>query len=322
MGRRRLGGPQQIGPIAAALADRIAKGNAPVPAVNDYSNVKKVGVIGAGVAGLQAANELRKAGFEVKIFEKSEGVAGVWRANYADFGLQVPRELYEFPGYPYPDAKKMELSGSKFAKFPKGPEVAEYTQMFADDMKLKELINFETFVTALDPAAGGDGWVMRYGKQGGKETSEEFDFVVVATGMYSWPPHIPKAKGMDKFKGSILHSCQFTDSSICEGKNGPVGGVLDRLLCCRAKGGAKTSSLAFRSAHWPVPRKLSIWCPSGTYCDLATSCSTRTTTARLWEVHPRRSRAGKVALVAHRRDHVPRPIWAQGRPAAQEPDRA
>ena len=115
-----------------------------------------MGVIGAGVAGLQAANELRKAGFEVKIFEKSEGVAGVWRANYADFGLQVPRELYEFPGYPYPDAKKMEHSGSKFAKFPKGPEVAEYTQMFADDMKLKQLINFETFVTALQPAASGD----------------------------------------------------------------------------------------------------------------------------------------------------------------------
>ena len=70
-------------PRAAALADRMAKGNAPVPAVNDFSNVKKVGVIGAGVAGLQAANELRKAGFEVKVFEKSEGVAsGLWLRSH------------------------------------------------------------------------------------------------------------------------------------------------------------------------------------------------------------------------------------------------
>jgi predicted NAD/FAD-dependent oxidoreductase len=38
---------------------------------------------------LKAANELRKAGLEVKVFEKSVGVAGVWRANYADFGLQA-----------------------------------------------------------------------------------------------------------------------------------------------------------------------------------------------------------------------------------------
>ena len=30
-------------------------------------------------------------------------VGGVWRANYADFGLQVPKELYEFPEFPYPE---------------------------------------------------------------------------------------------------------------------------------------------------------------------------------------------------------------------------
>lgn len=246
-------------PRAAALAERCKQGNARVPAVNDFTQVKKVGIIGAGVAGLQAANELRKAGFEVKVFEKSEGVAGVWRANYADFGLQVPRELYEFPGYPYPDDKKVERSGTKFAKFPKGPEVAEYTQMFANDMKLKELINFGTFVTRLEPAAGGEGWAMHYGKQGGDETVEEFDFVVVATGMYSWPPHIPKAAGMDKFKGEILHSCQFKDASICDGKNViVVGGGKSSIDCCvaAAKAGAKASSLVFRSAHWPVPRKL------------------------------------------------------------------
>ena len=97
---------------ASALSDRLAQANAAVPAVHNFSKVKKVGIIGAGVAGLQAgmitnpnpipdpdpnpdpdpekaANELRKAGLEVKVFEKSVGVAGVWRANYADFGLQA-----------------------------------------------------------------------------------------------------------------------------------------------------------------------------------------------------------------------------------------
>ena len=71
---------------APALKDRIAR---EVPAAQDFSKVKKVGVIGAGVAGLQAANELRKAGLEVKVFEKSAGLAGVWRENYDDFALQV-----------------------------------------------------------------------------------------------------------------------------------------------------------------------------------------------------------------------------------------
>ena len=64
---------------------------------------------------------------------------------------------------------------------------------------------------------------------------------------------------MDKFKGSVLHSCQFKDASICEGKNViVVGGGKSSIDCCvaAAKAGAKTSSLVFRSAHWPVPRKL------------------------------------------------------------------
>ena len=39
---------------ASALSDRLAQANAAVPAVHNFSKVKKVGIIGAGVAGLQA----------------------------------------------------------------------------------------------------------------------------------------------------------------------------------------------------------------------------------------------------------------------------
>ena len=247
-------------PTAAALNDRIAQANAAVPTVHDFSKVKKVGIIGAGVAGLQAANELRKAGLEVKVFEKSVGVAGVWRANYADFGLQVPRDLYEFPGYPYPDAKMKEISGKGFSKFPEGHEVADYIRMFADDMELQQLISFETSVTRLEPIAGGDGWVMHHGKQGEAEVVEQFDFVVVATGMYSsGHVHLPEVEGMDRFQGQIMHSTQFKDASVCQGKNVVVvGGGKSSIDCvvAAAKKGAKAASMVFRTAHWPVPRKL------------------------------------------------------------------
>ena len=95
----------------------------------------------------------------------------------------MPRELYEFPGYAYPDAEMKEISGKGFDKFPQGHEVAEYIRMFADDMKLQQLISFETSVTRLEPIAGRDGWAMHHGKQGEPEVVEQFDFVVVATGM-------------------------------------------------------------------------------------------------------------------------------------------
>uniref|UniRef100_A0A3B4WIB6 Flavin-containing monooxygenase n=1 Tax=Seriola lalandi dorsalis TaxID=1841481 RepID=A0A3B4WIB6_SERLL len=44
-----------------------------------YVHVKKVAVIGAGVAGLQLAERLgKKSGLEVTIFEKTNKVGGVW----------------------------------------------------------------------------------------------------------------------------------------------------------------------------------------------------------------------------------------------------
>ena len=58
-------------------------------------------------------------------------------------------------------------SGKAFSKFPEGHEVAEYIRMFVDDMELRQLISFETSVTRLEPVAGGDGWAMHHGKQGG-----------------------------------------------------------------------------------------------------------------------------------------------------------
>ena len=159
----------------------------------------------------------------------------------------MPRELYEFPGYPYPDAKMEEISGKGFSPFPPGHEVAEYIRMFADDMELQQLISFETSVTRLEPIAGGDGWAMHHGKQGEAEVVEQFDFVVVATGMYSSDHvHLPEAEGVDRFQGQIMHSCQFKDASICQGKNVVVvGGGKSSIDCvvAAAKKGAKAASL-------------------------------------------------------------------------------
>jgi NADPH-dependent 2,4-dienoyl-CoA reductase/sulfur reductase-like enzyme len=77
---------------------------------HDYLNVHRVAIVGAGVTGLQAADELAKVGIkEVVIFDEgSDRVGGVWRENYAGYGLQVPNKLYEFPGF-------SSLPGSKFS---------------------------------------------------------------------------------------------------------------------------------------------------------------------------------------------------------------
>lgn len=157
-----------------ALAARIAAGTV-AEISNDFSHVKRVAIVGAGVAGLQTARALTKIGKEVTIFDKAETVGGVWRANYADFGLQVPKELYEFPDYPYP-------SGTDWAQFPPGPQVQAYIEQYAKEFGLKDMCKFSTGVHSV--AAMGDGargWRITFGKEGETPQTEDFDFCVIAT---------------------------------------------------------------------------------------------------------------------------------------------
>ena len=185
-----------------ALQSRLAEGRLS-DAQSDFSGVKRVAIVGAGVAGLQTAKALKELGLDVTVLEKSDNVGGVWRKNYADFGLQVPQSLYEFPDFPYP-------KGNKYDRFPKGGEVQDYIEQYATANNLRALTRFETGVQKISSNADGLSWTLETETKGECKT-EVFDFVVVATGMYGWPPHIPLARGSDKFKGEILHSCTFTD---------------------------------------------------------------------------------------------------------------
>lgn len=50
-------------------------------------DVQRVLIIGAGVAGLQAARALLKAGYKVVVIEEQEDVGGCWLRNYAGHHL-------------------------------------------------------------------------------------------------------------------------------------------------------------------------------------------------------------------------------------------
>lgn len=52
------------------------------------TNKQHVLIVGAGVAGLQAARALDKQGIAFTILERNDDVGGVWRDNYQDYALQ------------------------------------------------------------------------------------------------------------------------------------------------------------------------------------------------------------------------------------------
>jgi cation diffusion facilitator CzcD-associated flavoprotein CzcO len=210
--------------------------------------VRSVGVLGAGVAGLQVAEQLQLVGIRCTLFEKADDVGGVWRSNYVDFGLQVPKELYEFPRYPFP---------ARYGSFPRGPEVQSYIKSFARDKGIYELIRFNTTVIGMTLPEGRRGWKVRFETHGQAEQEEEFDFVIVATGMYG-APYIPEYPDADQFQGEMMHAESFSQKEIAAGKKViVVGGGKSAIDCAvAASETAESSTLLFREVHWPVPRHL------------------------------------------------------------------
>lgn len=216
------------------------------------AGVNSVAIVGAGVAGLQTAKILLEIGIECTIFEKSKDIGGVWRENYADFGLQVPKELYEFPGYPYPQDEHWDL-------FPDGPQVQRYIHRYAQEFGLLKLVRFGSPVTGFKKVeAGNGGWMVSFEDPSRGKSCQHFDFLVISTGMYTSPPHMPVAHGAEEFNGAILHSSAFIKNDESKGKRVVVvGGGKSAVDCAvsAAKSGL-TCTFLCREAHWPVPRYL------------------------------------------------------------------
>ena len=143
--------------------------------------IKRVAVLGGGVAGLQAAKALRKSGFQAVIFEKANDIGGIWRSNYQGYGIQVPRSLYEFPDY-----------RASFADFADGPSVQAYVKSYANKNGLlnPSMLKLSTEVEKLEPVQGG-GWKVKAKSKDGSVSEEKFDFAVVSTGLYQ-KPYIPQ----------------------------------------------------------------------------------------------------------------------------------
>lgn len=206
--------------------------------------IKKIAVIGAGVAGLGAARLLTQAGFDCDIFEKGDKAGGQWVSGYHTYGLQTPKSLYEIPDYPMPEA---------YPRVPSGAELQVYFENYARDFSIYERIRFNTGITRLTHHKI-DGWTVQWRDQSGQPHSHTYDFVVVASGIY-FNPYIPDIPGKACFKGEILHSSQYRSPATVIGKRIVVIGFGKSALDVAGDAAkfAQQVTLIYRKAHWPIP---------------------------------------------------------------------
>ena len=212
----------------------------------------RICIIGGGVAGLQVSDILTAGGHDCYIFEREASVGGVWRENYVGYALQVPMELYEFPGMP---------SLGKEGTFPDGKAVMDYILKYVEQRDLVNRCKIHCSEPVLKLARNGSDWSVLTDVH-----SYTFDFCVVCTGMYN-VPNVPIAN--DK----TIHSSAFTDASIVADKHVVVLGAGKSAIDCAvaaSKQQAASVTLMARTMHWPVPRYIAGVVPFqwGTYSRL------------------------------------------------------
>lgn len=215
----------------------------------DLTGVKTVGIIGAGVSGLVTAKTLMAVGLDCTVFERAGALGGVWADGYVNFGVQVQRELYEYPDWPLPQGTP---------DFTPGPVFQKYLEDYAEHFGLTPHIRLHSSVTDIRPREDGKpGWSLAV-REKERESRADFDLLVVCVGLYSNEPYRPEFPGQEDFGGEIVHVSQVKSSAPLEDKRVAVLGFGKSAtdVALESVAVAKETHLIVREPHWPVPRKL------------------------------------------------------------------
>ena len=151
-----------------------------------------VTVIGAGMGGLNAALQLRKAGFPFTVIEKNTGVGGTWWENrYPGARVDTPSRSYTHlfgVDFPYPNP------------FCEWRENVKYFDWVADNFDLRRHIQFETEVKSLTWDEAANEWVIDIVGPDGARTLRS-RAVITAVGFLN-RPNIASFPGAESFAGS------------------------------------------------------------------------------------------------------------------------
>ncbi|MEU7629332.1 NAD(P)/FAD-dependent oxidoreductase [Nocardia sp. NPDC049220] len=210
----------------------------------------RVGIVGAGIAGLACAKVLKQAGFPVEIFDRAPDVGGVWSVTRRYPGLQTQnsKDTYHFSDFPMP---------ADYPRVLDGQQMQAYLAAYAERFGLIEHLRLETEVVAADPV--DSGWLLEIRDESGIHRTS-CDHLVIANGVFS-DPAMPDYRGADVFAaagGRLCHASEFHDLDAVRGKSVVVVGY-GKSACDIATAVsevAASTSVVARRLFWKMPRTL------------------------------------------------------------------
>ncbi|HUV09785.1 MAG TPA: NAD(P)/FAD-dependent oxidoreductase [Acidimicrobiia bacterium] len=200
-------------------------------------------IIGAGMAGILSAIQLREAGFgDLTVYEKGDRVGGTWRENtYPGLACDVPSHLYSYSFALNPDWSHT---------FAPGAEIEEYFEQVAREFDVIPSIRFGEEVTSCTFTDG------RWHLETSTGRRDVADFVIAATGVLHHP-NMPEIEGLDSFAGPTFHSSRWDhDVSLDGARVGVIGtGSTAVQITTAVVDQVAHYSLFQRTAQWIMPQE-------------------------------------------------------------------
>ncbi len=213
----------------------------------------RIGIIGAGVAGLTTAKVLLQAGHDVVVYDRVDDVGGVWSASrrYPGLTTQSPRAQYSFSDFPM---------GRDLPEWPAGAQVQAYLAAYADHFGVTGHLRLGTDVRRATPLGGGRWELQTRPAAGGAPALDQFDGLVVANGVFC-EPAMPDLPGQEEFTaagGRVLAGTEVHDAETARGQHVVVIGygksACDVTVPLSAV--AASTDVVARQLLWKVPRKI------------------------------------------------------------------
>ncbi len=149
---------------------------------------------------------LEEIDLQSTILEQFPHVAHAWRNHYERLHLHTPKGGSGLPYFNMP---------ASYPKYPSRDQVIEYLEAYARTLKQQPLFNKEVTSVRRD----GDQWIVAT-----TDTTYNSKNVIIATG-YTRKPLQPTWKGMDSYKGTIIHTSKYSNGQPYSGKRVLVGGL-------------------------------------------------------------------------------------------------
>lgn len=212
------------------------------PAAKDQFHVV---VVGAGIAGLAAAVQLKQLGLPFTVFEKNAGVAGTWHENrYPGARVDSPSRLYTHSygvDYDWPSLFAVQADNER------------YLNWVADNFQVRQHIEFNYRVTALTWLDAENAWEVHTSGPDGDRVVRA-NAVITAVGLLN-TPNVPNFDGVDKFKGEVFHTARWPESLDLRGKRVAVigSGCTGYQLMADIVGQPEQVFLCQRTPSWVFP---------------------------------------------------------------------